>query len=360
MKCSICGKELGDRIKFCPYCSAAVISAPDGPEPASMPVGVQETDAYEPAEYVALFQFEEVGKDAVKHEDIEKVEGEEKQSGKKKRKGGVVFLIVIVLVCIGASLFYIGPKFLGIQLLPIDPFGVGGENKNGEDIADVGDIAEIESVSLSIADIITISSLEDDPEIPVITIDVGEELYLRAAVKPSNAERGVKTEWDLSDNEYGSIDSQSALRAVFVAAAPGRVAITFTAYTDLEGRKDSRTLTAPLNIARPGSDDTLPPFQGDVYVTSEKELGIFIRSDPGIQGDGNVLDDGNKIGWIDGGDVSVELIATGNEYLEDVGRYWWYEVEIPQWYRDTSMQMEYYAGKSLTGWVREDVVKRIR
>jgi len=37
-------------------------------------------------------------------------------------------------------------------------------------------------------------------------------------------------------------------------------------------------------------------------------------------------------------------------YDEGGNGHWWYEVAIPQWYRDTAKQTENYAGKPLIGW----------
>jgi hypothetical protein len=107
-------------------------------------------------------------------------------------------------------------------------------------------------------------------------------------------------------------------------------------------------------------EDNLPPYAGDIFVTNQAKSGIYIRSDHLVDGDANTLGDSNKIGWIKGGDTSVQLVATGNEYDEGGADYWWYEVEIPQWYRDTAKQTEHYAGRPLIGWVREDVVMKQR
>jgi len=106
-------------------------------------------------------------------------------------------------------------------------------------------------------------------------------------------------------------------------------------------------------------DDPLYPYAGTIFVTNQPKLGIFIRSDHYVDGNGRYLNDSNKIGWIAGGDTSVQLVATGNEYDEGGDRHWWYEVEIPQWYRDTPQQTENYAGKPLIGWVRDDVVQDV-
>jgi len=109
------------------------------------------------------------------------------------------------------------------------------------------------------------------------------------------------------------------------------------------------------------TEDTIPPYAGDKFVVSSSspKMGIFIRSDHVVNGQSKYLNDGNKIGWIAGNDTSVVLIATGKEYDEGGDGYWWYQVEIPQWYRDTQKQSENYAGYPLIGWVRQDVVRQV-
>jgi hypothetical protein len=111
---------------------------------------------------------------------------------------------------------------------------------------------------------------------------------------------------------------------------------------------------------QPLEEDEIYPYGGEVFVTNFSDKNIFIRSEPVINGESSNMNDGNKIGWIEKGDVSVELIATGNEYHEGGDGHWWYEVEIPQWYRDTPEQAENFAGKPFIGWVREDIVRQLR
>jgi hypothetical protein len=116
-----------------------------------------------------------------------------------------------------------------------------------------------------------------------------------------------------------------------------------------------------LNIfGLPLNEDEIFPFGGEVFVTNFSDKNIFIRSEPEISGESSKMNDGNKIGWIEKGDESVELIATGYEYHEGDDGHWWYEIEIPQWYRDTPKQAENFAGKPLIGWVRDDIVRQIR
>ena len=115
-----------------------------------------------------------------------------------------------------------------------------------------------------------------------------------------------------------------------------------------------------LNIfGQPLVEDEIFPFGGEIFVTNFSDKNIFIRSEPVVNGESSKMNDGNKIGWIEKGDTSVELIATGNEYHEGGDGHWWYEIEIPQWYRDTPKQAENFAGKPLVGWVRDDIVRQI-
>jgi hypothetical protein len=44
----------------------------------------------------------------------------------------ILITLLIAAVCIAAFLLYIGPKFLGVTLLPIDPFGVVSEEKEDD------------------------------------------------------------------------------------------------------------------------------------------------------------------------------------------------------------------------------------
>ena len=116
-----------------------------------------------------------------------------------------------------------------------------------------------------------------------------------------------------------------------------------------------------LNVfGEPLDEDDIYPYGGEVFVTNFSDKNIFIRSEPVVKGESSKMNDGNKIGWIKKGDESVELVATGNEYHEGGNGHWWYEIEIPQWYRDTSEQAKNFTGKPLVGWVRDDIVRQVR
>jgi hypothetical protein len=113
--------------------------------------------------------------------------------------------------------------------------------------------------------------------------------------------------------------------------------------------------------AESGGNSTIP--QGDYLIQpgtefvihTEPKKGMFVRSEPIVNGDATKLGDGNKIAYIHYDDTSVRLSATGEtEWGEG---YTWIRVEVPQWYRETAEQEEYFAGRPLTGWVRQDVVR---
>jgi len=284
----------------------------------------------------------------------------------------VMIAVIIAVACVLVFLLVIGPKFLGVQFLPIDPFNMAGEtgavvssdespdmDRNEEDNTAVD--TEIKSISLSgdVIGTIEASSTGTSSPAEVYEIGIGDVINLRAKIQPLAAEDRAETEWKIIDESYGYFETKKSLSAVFVATAPGRAEVTFTAYTDLKNQQDAMTIRIIFYIATPGPEDTVWPFQGDRFVTSEPKSGIFIRSEPIVNGKSNIINDGNKIGWIAGGDTSVVLVATGVEYQEGPGQYWWFEVEIPQWYRDTKKQSDNFAGLPLIGWVRDDVVRYI-
>jgi len=83
--------------------------------------------------------------------------------------------------------------------------------------------------------------------------------------------------------------------------------------------------------------------------------GIFIRSEPEVTGKSSEMADGNKIGYIREGKTDVILRGTGKTEIGNDG-FMWYQVRIPQEFRDTAEQTKYYKDKPMVGWVREDVV----
>lgn len=91
------------------------------------------------------------------------------------------------------------------------------------------------------------------------------------------------------------------------------------------------------------------------FVIGNIDGGAYIRSEPTITGVAGVMDDGNKIAYLPKERSDVILLATGN-MSTDADGYLWYEVIIPQEYRDSEEQSKYYSGKPLMGWARVDVV----
>lgn len=101
-----------------------------------------------------------------------------------------------------------------------------------------------------------------------------------------------------------------------------------------------------------GNDISQPAMN---FIIGADVNGIYIRSEPLISGTSGINNDGNKIGYIEEGDTSVILFGTGEEYLDSEG-YVWYEVDIPEYHRESYDQSKFYSGLPLRGWVRGDVV----
>ena len=340
--CINCGKQVDETVKFCPYCGADIRKA--------------KTDSNDlpSAEFVIAKNAEAAEKRNVR---------------KKKDNKAIIITAIIAAVCVLAFLLYIGPKFLGVQFLPIDPFGVMDENSSARtadsDRADEEDDEEIyedgiDSIILHVGELGEIKVLSKD-EYPLqeFTIQVGDVIDLYATINPDEAKYKAETKWTIINQEVGFFDTKRNFQAAFSASAPGATTVEYRAYTDNKNQRDALVATFIFNVIEQEPEDLLWPFKGVVFRTNEEKLGIFIRSDPTVTGAGNKLNDGNKIGWIAGGDTSVTLVATGKEYHEGGNLHWWYEVEIPQWYRDTAKQSENYSGKPLIGWVRDDVVYHV-
>ena len=340
--CPNCGKQIKETAKFCPYCGDEVkVKA----EPETFPS----------AEYI-------IARDA---------EASKKRAKQKKATNIIVISAIIAAVCVLAFLLYIGPKFFGIQLLPIDPFGVMEEEKKTEIVdAHLVDVKEEEkvveeekivSITLVVGELGEVEFFSEGGSLAhEYSINVGDAILLNASINPSEMQSRAETEWAIVNQEVGYFDSASPFQATFVASAQGTTTVEFKAYTDINSQSDALVGSFVFIVADANPEDTIGPVIGDIFVTSESKSGIFIRSEPIVDGVANKLNDGNKIGWIEGGDTTIRLVATGNEYHEGGDRHWWYEVEIPEWYRETERQTENYKGKPLVGWVRDDVVKQVR
>ena len=110
----------------------------------------------------------------------------------------------------------------------------------------------------------------------------------------------------------------------------------------------------------PLSMNTWPPSDGDLLVISTpKGKGMFIRSEPYVNGSGTTYADGNKIGYIHPEDYSVQLVSNG-VVVQDTEGYYWFGIQIPEWYRNDPWQNSNYGGKPMVGYVREDVVQLLR
>ena len=281
---------------------------------------------------------------------------------RKKRSAAPVVVLIIAIAL--AFLFIISPKFLGIQILPFDPFGFSdeideGEGDGDEDMDDMNSpFVGIDRIGLYLVgedgSVESIAMTSDGTDIAQeLEIKVGDYVNLMAMIEPVEAERNVETEWSLINaSEVGYFVNTSPFEAVYLATAPGDEIIEFIVYNG----DDVQSVSVALMIDEPTEADGMPPFKGDTLVTKANS-GIFIRSDHLVNGEANTLNDGNKIGWIAAGDKSVHLVSTGKKWEEEDGSHWWYEVEIPQTYRDTKKQSENYAGKPLKGWVRSDLVE---
>jgi len=191
-------------------------------------------------------------------------------------------------------------------------------------------------------------------------LNVGDTINLKVEIIPDGAASRALTSWNINNQNIVEITNQEEFSFTFVATAPGYTDVIFAVKRDDGTTGQLIEIRVKFSIAETEETDEIPPFRGDVFVTAKTNQGIFVRSEPIVDGDGKNINDGNKIAWIDSGDTSVELIATGKEYHEGGEGYWWYEVEIPGWYRNTQEQTANFAGRPMVGWVRSDVVRQVR
>jgi hypothetical protein len=297
---------------------------------------------------------------------------EKRYEDQRKLNHQIILIAVVIIVAVAFTfLFVIAPKFMGLQILPFDPFGFSAEAPAGSEgdegkapaDADVGTVPGmaiegpgIQSLALGIgryaSDDETIDGTFGDDG--TLYLNAGAAIRILAEVEPKEAAVGAEFEWTVEGDSGVAECTWTGDEATLFALAPGEVTVTVRA----KGSKLSvakNTLYLVIVPAEP--EDVIYPVKGTIFITNEAKLGIFVRSEHLVNGEGMTLNDGNKIAWIAGGNTSVELVATGNEYNEGADGYWWYEVEVPQSYRDTAKQKENYAGKPLIGWVRSDVVK---
>ena len=316
-----------------------------------------------------------------------RADAEARRKAEQKRRGkrAAAAIVVFIIICALAFVFYIAPKFMGMQIVPFDPFGIAGSGgvgggsespdgggndggpvdggvgndngDNGNGAIDDGGTENIDVVNpdgapgLAEVQGVTISAESIEPgDDGAYVVQQGSQYHLKATVSPEEAQGYAKVEWFIQDgSQYAVLHPDG----VFDALEPGYAVVGVRAYAE-EGMGAETTVT--FIIEGPGQEGSQWPSQGTLLVTSEPKLGIFIRSEPVAKGSGNSMNDGNKIGWIAGGDESVILVATGNGV--EKGGYSWYEVEIPESYRETEEQQRYYKDKPLTGWVRYDLVKK--
>jgi len=290
------------------------------------------------------------------------------------KKTSSPFLPILIAIIAFSAVFVliISPKFLGVQILPFDPFGFSSSSEE-DDVAsgpepEMADIVEpdngevkIDRLSLLIDDSLITQATAGISSPPVnYETKVDEHALFKVQLEPAAATANVTTKWAVGDSGIASFEFENTFDALLSVKAPGQTHVMFTVFSNNGAQTNEMTVLINLIVTELSFDEKNPPFAGDVFVTNDPKTGIFIRSDHIITGEGNKINDGNKIGWIAGGDTSVELIATGKKYHEGDDGFWWYEVEIPQWYRDTKKQNDNFAGRPMVGWVRQDVVKQIR
>ncbi|MCL1896445.1 MAG: hypothetical protein FWG03_07865, partial [Clostridiales bacterium] len=329
---------------------------------------------------VFVTAWDEKAGDAEKRIDAE---ARRKALQKKRGKRAAVAIVVFVVVCALAFVFYIAPKFMGMQIVPFDPFGIAGSGSvgggsespdgggndggpvgsGGNDNGDNGN-GPIDDGDAENIDVVNPDGAPGSAEVSGVTISTeyiepgedgdyvvlpGSQYHLKATVSPEEAQEYATVDWFLADGLSYALISPDG---VFTALEPGYAVVVARAYVEKgKGAETAVTFIIQGSVQEGGQW----PVQGTLLVTNEPKLGIFIRSEPVVKGSGNSMNDGNKIGWIAGGDESVVLVATGN--VTEKGGYSWYEVDIPRTYRDTEEQQRYYKDKPLTGWIRYDVVK---
>ena len=104
MFCINCGKKISENTKYCPYCEA------DQPAPVSKNSDPRATASIHP--------------DPVKQTTQPAPELDTQIEKKKSKSRAVVIIWVAVIICTAAVfLLYIGPKYLGIELLPFNLVG---------------------------------------------------------------------------------------------------------------------------------------------------------------------------------------------------------------------------------------------
>jgi len=276
------------------------------------------------------------------------------------RKKQSPFIPVLLMIIIFASVFilFVGPKFLDFHLIPFDPFGFSPADDEEE-------IIPIEKISMLINDTILLErkyySYHGMQNHHYYKAKPDELVHFRAMLSPVETEEFVSTEWVFGRLFVGGILYENPFDALVDVGPAGSTDVVFYAYYGEGAEREEYAFRVNILIgSNPYGNEPNPPFEVDVLVTNQEKLGIFIRSEPEVTGESSKLNDGNKIGWIKGGNTDVELLATGKKHREGDNGFWWFEVMIPQSFRDTKQQTENFDGKPLVGWVREDVVKQIR
>jgi hypothetical protein len=112
-----------------------------------------------------------------------------------------------------------------------------------------------------------------------------------------------------------------------------------------------------LVVNDPVTMNTWPPSTGDyIIMNTPAKKGLFVRNDPWVDGEATQYSDGNKIAYLNPDDRWVILVATG-EGTSDSEGYHWFQVQIPEDFRNQEWQSQNFGSDPLIGYVREDVVQ---
>ena len=208
MFCIGCGKQIESTSKFCPYCGADVREAL---EPGTQGAQKAQTEQVDQNEQTLLIEMPPDGVNVADYFSEKNDEAAVRRSEQNKKGNRIVLLAAIIAaVCVFAFLLFIGPKLLGVQFLPIDPFGLSESTAKTDPVeidysisSDDGDEpsanAEIKSIQISGGEIVgTIkkTTLAQEPsQDTVYGILVGDRIDLNAKIEPLMAEDMTETEW---------------------------------------------------------------------------------------------------------------------------------------------------------------------
>jgi len=187
MFCIVCGRQIEDNSKFCPFCGADfenINGEKDGVLPGNTAPGYPAGE-YNAPEYSANSRIESAPRPV-------QTQGQDKKA--------IHLTLIIAVACVAAFLLVIAPKFMGLQILPFDPFGLSESEEiySGEimfdDEDEVDEVYEVDEVVEETEEI----DIEEDtfdtsvapPELPATAepdyfrVPVFDEIYASSTRAP--------------------------------------------------------------------------------------------------------------------------------------------------------------------------------